>query len=343
MNVARPPRAWELQTAAVMAAIGAAALLGMILVATDLSVRAAVLSDGASGMSPLVSSVVSNAAAFHLLYLLLLFGYLGGFYWWRNRSREMLRRVGDIEGAATIHWAVYAWSGSLALSFIVSVNLGAPRDDEPAAALARHALLAGIRVLGLALLLFGVWQIREQIHRSVAASGVNFRIADLGPRAAANPLPLPALTVTETTGLPVADDDFWDRVRRLAAGAGTDLAMLETTEGVARRWTLIPPGSDLATIRAGVAPGAVLTVYPTPPAQAETEGFTPTEADEYYGFLEDAASGSLWYQTVRPNRIPAFLARTRSARRWALYPATSPTALTAITPEPAPAAPTPDA
>ncbi|XVU24423.1 hypothetical protein ACQPZJ_45585 [Actinoplanes sp. CA-054009] len=343
MTAARMPRSWELQTVAVLVTIGAAALLGMIAVATDLAVRASLLSNGASGMSPLVSSVVKNADTFDALYFLLAVAYLGGFYWWRHNSRQVLRRIGDLQGAATVHWAVYAWYGTLGLSFAVSVSARDPYSGDQAADLGLQALRTGIRVVGLAFLLFGVWQIREQIHRALAASGITLRISDLGPRAGANPLP-PLTPTTAAVDLPVADADFWTGVRHLADDAGAELAMLETTDGIVRRWFLIPPGSDLAAVRAAAAPGAVLTVYPSPPSQTETEGFTPPEADEYYGFLEDAASGSLWYQTVRPNRIPAFLARTRSARRWALYPAQSPTALTAVAPDPTPAtSPTPDA
>ncbi|MFD0518688.1 hypothetical protein [Paractinoplanes durhamensis] len=99
--------------------------------------------------------------------------------------------------------------------------------------------------------------------------------------------------------------------------------MLETTDAVARRWV----SGDLTTIRAALPPGAVVTVFPQPPAADFTP---PRAADEYHGFLEDDASGALWYQSVRPNRVEAFMARARRARRWALYPADAPDALTAV-------------
>ncbi|GAA0508782.1 hypothetical protein Ade02nite_62220 [Paractinoplanes deccanensis] len=69
-------------------------------------------------------------------------------------------------------------------SFLLFVNADDSYADDPAAGLGMHALRMGIRVAGVVLLLFGVWQIREQIHRAVAAAGVTLRVADLCPRAA---------------------------------------------------------------------------------------------------------------------------------------------------------------
>ena len=73
-----------------------------------------------------------------------------------------------------------------------------------------------------------------------------------------------------------------------------------------------------------------MTAFSEPPAATETKGFTPRPADEYHGFLEDGESGALWYQSVRPNRVGAFLSRAGRARRWGLYPATAPDALSAL-------------
>ena len=75
-----------------------------------------------------------------------------------------------------------------------------------------------------------------------------------------------------------------------------------------------------------------MAAFPEPPDASETKGFKPLPADEYHGFLEDAESGAVWYQSVKPNRVGAFLARAHRARRWALYPADSPEALTAAVP-----------
>nr|WP_296068409.1 hypothetical protein [uncultured Actinoplanes sp.] len=85
-------------------------------------------------------------------------------------------------------------------------------------------------------------------------------------------------------------------------------------------------------MRAAIAAGAAVTAYPEPPSATETKGFTPRPADAYHGFPQDADSGALRYQSIRPNRIGAFLAQARRARRWALYPADSSDALIAVAP-----------
>ncbi|MET8150866.1 hypothetical protein ACIBSW_18950 [Actinoplanes sp. NPDC049668] len=307
-----------------MITIGVTILLGMILFATQLGVRAYLNAEGTSAVSPLVSTVVRNSSLFGVMYLLSGFAYVVAFFVWRHRTRELLRRVGDTAGDATRHWAIPLWTAALVASVVLN----------NAAGLGVDALRTAIRVLGICVLLFGVGSIREQVRRTIRESGVAFRMTDLPtlvPARAATPLP-PAATPVSTAGLPSADDQFWDRVRRTAADAGTDLAMLETTDALARRWALIPTDGDLAPLRATLPPGALVTVFTEPPAATGAESFEPGTADEYHGFLEDPESGALWYQSVRPNRIPAFLARTRSARRWALYPAGSPAALSAVTP-----------
>ncbi|SNY12356.1 hypothetical protein [Paractinoplanes atraurantiacus] len=341
--MARPPRAWEIHTNATLSAILATALASLAFVVANLQLRSWVLAGADGEVSGLAATMLDNLDAFDFLAMVLVVAYIGTYLWWRKKTLEIIRRIGA-EAGLLRHWSVNAWGMCLILSIVVSLLSGDALEpgnlDALATTLGRDAAVQAIRVLGLAFLLYGVWQLRLTIRRAVADAGVAFRVGDLGSSVSkpvpAQPLP-PAARAEPPTGLPPADDAFWDGVRRLAAEAGADLALLETTEGVARRWSLIPTTGDVAALRAAVPAGAVITVYPQPPTEAETEGFTPPEADEYYGFLEDAASGSLWYQSVRPNRIPAFLARTRSARRWALYPAQSPEALTAVVPAVSPA------
>src|SRR4051794_17797891 len=103
----RPPRAWETQTLILLASVAAAAVLAMILLASDLVVRSYLLTNGESGMSPPVSTVVDNADGISLLSLLLVFAYLGGFIWWQRRTRALLRTVGDADGTAARHWMVH--------------------------------------------------------------------------------------------------------------------------------------------------------------------------------------------------------------------------------------------
>jgi hypothetical protein len=316
---ARPPRSWEVQTVAVMVTIGVTALLGMILFVVQLSASASLTGDG---ISPYVGTVMGNSTAFDLLYLLSGGAYIGAFAWWRHNSREMLRRVGDTRGLATRHWAIPAWAAVLVASVLLRQAATVYVDDGPASDLGLDAFRTAIRVVGIGLLLVAVWQIREQIRRTISDSGVPLRFA----RISASAVPLGPPAAISTTDLPLADDQFWDRVRRTATEADADLALLETTGAFAHRWDLIPRGGDLTAVRSALPSGAIVTVFAEPPSEA----FTPGEADEYHGFLEQP--GGLSYQSVRPNRLPAFLARTQSARRWALYPANSPTALQAVIP-----------
>ncbi|BFU43261.1 hypothetical protein [Krasilnikovia sp. MM14-A1004] len=329
--VARPPRDWEVQTVAVLAAVAAATVLGMLLLVTDLAVWAYVASDGASGMSPMVRGIVLNADAFDLLYLLLAFGYVAGFVWWRQRTRDMLRRLGDAADAATRHWAVGAWQGLLGMGLMIGFAISVS-DAAPATTLGYTSLRVGLRVVAMAVLLIGVWEIRTQVRRAVADRGIVMRVADMPARASAFPALRPAAPAVAppTTDLPDADDEFWDRVRQTATGLREDLALLESAGPYVHRWLIVPASGDLTEVRAAVAADAIVTVFPEPPAATETKGFTPRSAEEYYGLLQDAESGALWFRSVPSKRVPAFLAQARSAARWGLYPTADPTALTAV-------------
>ncbi|MFF5288114.1 hypothetical protein [Paractinoplanes globisporus] len=344
---ARPPREWEVQTVVLMVAVWCAAGLGILLLVSDLAVRSFLLTDGVNGLSPLVGWILDNGDAISVLYLLLGFGYLAGFVLWRRRTKEMLDSVGEENPHTLWHWSVTAWYFTLAASIMIRFanNPDSPDDsasytsvsnvsasvlDTPeerlASWLAWDAAQIGARLVALTFLLIAVWQIREQVRERVAAAGVVLRVRDMA-RPSAMPLPAaarPAPPAARPTGLPPADEDFWRRVAALATGRRAGIAVLETTDGLAHRWLLVPESGDLGAVRSAVAPGAVVTAYQEPPDATETKGFTPLPAGEYHGFLEDADSGALWYQSVKPNRVAAFLARARRARRWALYPANSP-------------------
>jgi hypothetical protein len=332
--VARPPRDWEVQTVAVLGAVAAAALLGMVLFVSDLVLRSYVTSNGASGLSPMVRGVVNHADAIDLLFLLLVFAYIGGFFVWRHHTQRMLQMLGDATGTATQHWTVMAWNLAVGAAFLIRLNAPSSGDDL-ATSLGIDAVQMGVRLIGIALLLFGVWQIRAQVRQAVADLGIVMRIGDIArPSAMPNrPLaPVARDAAPAVDGLPAADDEFWGEVRRTATGQRADLALLESTGTLVHRWMVIPENGDVTAVRAALAPGAVVTVFIEPPAATETKNFAPSPADEYHGFLEDAESGALWYQRVVPKRVPAFLARARSARRWSLYPVGDPNALTAVAP-----------
>jgi len=335
--VARPPREWELQTAGLMLAVAVAAVLCMLFVATDLAIRSYVRNNGMDGMSSLVAWVVQNYDVLGGLLTLLGIGYIVGFIWWRRHTTAMLDTVGVSDRESVWHWTVGGWYFALAGSFMIRFanSPTVTEDDDLPTWLAWDAAGTGARLVGLSFLLIAVWQIRDQVRAKVAESGVILRVSDLAPRRSAVPLPAAARPMPpgpQPAELPFADEDFWRRVSALATGQRTEIALLETTDGLARRWLLVPSSGHLAQIRSAVAPGAVVTAFPEPPAATETKAFTPRPADGYHGFLEDSDSGALWYQSIRPNRVGAFLSQARRARRWALYPTAAPDAFSAVVP-----------
>ena len=336
-QVARPPREWELQTAGLMVVVAFATVLCMLFVATDLAIGSSVGSDGMDRMSPLVAWVVQHYEALSGLLTLLGFAYIVGFIWWRRHTTAMLDSVGVSDRNSVWHWTVGGWYVALAVSFMIRFagNPTPAEDGDLHSLLLWDAAGTGARLVGLSFLLLAVWQIRDQVLAKVAEAGVILRVRDMTPRPSVIPVPAAALAVPpgpQSAELPTADDDFWRRVSALATGQRTDIAVLETTDGLARRWLLVPSSGDLAQLRSAMAPGAVVTAFPEPPASTETKAFTPRPADRYHGFLEDSESGALWYQSVTPNRVGAFLSQARRARRWALYPTAGPDALCAIVP-----------
>lgn len=333
-TVARPPREWEAQTIALMAAIAGAALLAILLLVTDLAVRSYLLDEGANGVSSLVVWVVHNGEALSLLFLLVGFAYLAGFSFWRRRTRAMLDSVGDTDPHGIWHWTVGGFYIGLAAS--IAIRFGLRQSGEtyaPETMLIWDATQIAAKLIGLTFLLIAVWQIRFQVRSRVARAGIALRIADLPPRRSAVPLAALSVPATPARGdLPPADDQWWQQVAALATGMRAPIALLETTEGVAHRWLLVPENGDLDAVRSAVAGGAVVTAFPEPPDASSTKDFTPRAADSYHGLLEDSETGALWHQLVRPNRVGAFLARAGRARRWALYPADGSAALTAVVP-----------
>jgi hypothetical protein len=234
----------------------------------------------------------------------------------------MLERIGDTRAPVTVHWTVVAWHLSIGSALMIRLTAG--NTGDLADDLTINAVQNGVRLVGIGCLLIGVWQIREEVRRRVTQAGIHLRHD--APRPSSRPVRtlLPAVTGEA----PEADEDFWARVARAATELRADLALLEKTGPVAYRWLLVPAGGDLTAVRAELAPGAEITVFTEPPTAAETQHHSPVAAEFYQGFLEDDA-GTLICQSVTARRVPAFLARARSARRWALYPLPSPTALTA--------------
>jgi hypothetical protein len=221
-----------------------------------------------------------------------------------------------------VHWTVVAWYLTIGMAFMI--RLAAGHSGDAAQDLTIGAVQNGVRLVGIGCLLIGVWQIREEVRRRVTEAGIHLRHDEPRPSS----VPVRTLLPAVTGEAPEADEDFWARVARTATELRADLALLEKTGPLAYRWLLVPANGNLTAVRAELTPGADITVFTESPSMTETRHYTPLPAESYQGFLEDDA-GTLICQSVTARRVPAFLARARSARRWALYPLPSPTALTA--------------
>ena len=353
-TVTRPPRSWELGTVALLLAVAATTGFSVLCLVGDLALRRALQTGGAGGVSPVLIWMIEHADQLAMANLLLLFVYVAGFIMWRRRSRSMLRRfVADPETPLR-HWSIPAWNAAIGASALISLNsLGADPSslDEAASTLGVDALRWGVRIVGLAVLLIGIVQIRGQVRRAIAEPRVP---APAAPRlapvtASAGSVSAPATATATATAtaprrqirplepvpgaadLPPADDAFWERVRDAAAGA--DLALLERTGAQTYRWKLVPAGGDVTIVRAALRPGAVVTVFTeTPSIQPPGKKYKPIAAEEYHGFMESDKTGAIWYQHVNQWRLPDFLARAGTIGRWALYPMDDSAALCAVVP-----------
>ncbi|MFI7547641.1 hypothetical protein [Actinoplanes sp. NPDC049599] len=345
-TVARPPRSWELGTVTLLLAVAATAGFSVFCLVSDLALRHALQTDGGGKVSPWLIWVVEHTDVLATVNLLLILVYVGGFYRWRRRSRDILRRFVSNPDTQVRHWSILAWYAALVATVLISLtNFGAEpgNRDEAVSTLGVNALHWGVRTVGLALLAIGIVQIRDRVRRVIAEPRIP---APAAPRPAPAAAPAGSAPVTATApkspvrvlepvpgsaGLPPADDAFWERVRDTAADA--DLALLQRTGGQAYGWKLVPAGGDISTVRAALRAGAVVTVFTeTPSAQAPGKKYKPVAAEEYHGFLESGETGAIWYQPVDRWRLQAFLTRAGSAGRWALYPVTDAAALRAVVP-----------
>lgn len=335
--VRRPPRSWEVGTVALLVAVGATAAFSLLVLVGDLALRQAFQSGGVDDVSPVLISMIEHSDALSAVNLMLLFAYLAGFIIWRRRSRDMLGRfVADSETPLR-HWSIPAWNAAIGASALISLKaLGsAPSNlDEAVSALGIDALRWGVRIVGVVVLMVGIVQIRGQIRRAIAEPRV---LAPIVPRPVpvATSVPVAAAAparqarvlepVPGAETLSPADDSFWERVRGAAAGA--DLALLERTGVQTYKWRLVPAGGDVDAVRAVVRPGAVVTVFLETPSGQE-----PGKAEEFHGFLESEATGAIWYQQVNRRRLPSFLERAATMKRWALYPVQDADAISAVVP-----------
>jgi hypothetical protein len=332
VTLARPPRPWELQTAALLAGTAATALLTMTILGTDLALLAYLRSDGTSGMTSFVSWTLRHLDVIYLVRSLLFFCCFVLACGWRIRTKTMLRRIGAPSNAGR-HWLLIGFWVSSGVIFLLGVNNAAWNDGQ-STQITFDALYAAVRTVGLAFLLLGLWQIQIQVRAAVAEAGVLLRRTNLPKRSTVPSRPLPSRDAP-ITNLPQADDAFWSAISQQAVATGSDLALLEAAGPLSHRWHLIPKNGDITATRREIPPGAIITVFPTPPALTDPATFTPAPADKYHSFLKTPA-GDLQYQSVPEKRVPAFLARAAGSASWALYLSESPGAVQALMPTPTP-------
>ncbi|MEV4279765.1 hypothetical protein [Actinoplanes xinjiangensis] len=359
----RPSLAWEVGTGALLLVTAGSGVLVVLSVALGLAVQDYLGSD--ADMSPLLTWLYENpdrAYGIDALGLLLTFASIVGFFVWRYRTRALLRRYGLDPVSLTRHPGVVTWGVATFMAYCCAGGLVEPGTYDSVDGmvdLLQIVVFSGVlRLVGLAGLMIAVWQIRRRVHLSLGAyfppaftppspyAATPYTALPpytaTPPYPATPPPPYAAVTTPPVTppapadgipgigDLPVADDDFWHRVRQ--AAADTELALLETSGPGLHRWVLIPAGRELDAVRASLAPGAAITVFTEPPVRRETNGYRPPEAAEYHGLLESAVTGALRHQSVGPRSLLSFLDRAETGGRWALYPVGDPNALAARLP-----------
>ena len=326
----RPPRGWEIQTWLLVGLAVTTAAAGLVELLTLVAIS------DANAAVPLVTRF---ATVLDAVYLVLTVACLGVFVWWRSSTRQLLRSIGDDEHAGLKHWTPQVALRLLTASIAIRVIGNFLGRDDPAMLLFIGGLGLAVRMLALTVTAIGVWRIWTGIRTTMAT-----------PPAPRTQTPSQWSTATrptslDTTDLPPADDDFWNRVRSMSLAANGELPLLESTSTVIRRWTLIPSASDIDEIRRALRPGTVVTVFPTPPQPVGTPltvRFIADEDVELLSLSEDAETGMLWFQLLQPSRVDSWLAKARSAKRYALFRADDPAAATAVVPaqtahQPAPA------
>ncbi|GGN98110.1 hypothetical protein GCM10010112_90900 [Actinoplanes lobatus] len=311
-----PPRSWEFGTRALILAVGVAGAFDVFLFAGELALRHH-LSTGDPAVSPNVLWIIDHPMDVWLLHFVLLGAYIGGFYLWRHRTREMLGYFvpADADGAVW-HWSVPVWSLLVGIPAVVRRHDPASGSDV-VSALGVDALLDAVRIAGITVLLIGVVAIRDQVRQAIVDSRK--------PRTTAEPALVPA---EFTEG--VADDGWWWQVRDTVEEQ--DLVLLASTGEGEHRWLLIPRGGDPAKARDAIPPGATITAFPEPPAGGVADGWEPPAAEEYHGLLKEPADGALRYRRVGAGEVTVFLEAARAALSWGLYPVDAPDAVVAVVP-----------
>ena len=300
------PRPWELLASALF-------VFGAILAAVDLIGATAVLALGSSRSTTEVGAAVGS----------LFFVFFVGEGVWIWQTRQLLRSLHDDAG-----WLHYQWAFVTALALILLAGGAVPLFVD---VLPKTGLLLIVDALRLGSFVFGLVGLR--LTRDRVRGIASGEIAPHSDDPDLLPPIVPTATVRYDT-VPVAgklapaDDAFWAAAGRLAQDAGADLALLETTETLVRRWLLVPAAGDTAALRATIRPGAVLTLFTTAPGALNR----PAPASEYYGLIQSAPDAAIRFQLVLPSRVPGFLAEAHTAHRAALYRSNDPAAHTAAVP-----------
>ncbi|MEU8660250.1 hypothetical protein [Actinoplanes philippinensis] len=313
---AGPPRSWEYGTRALILTIGSAGGFDVFLFAGELALRHH-LSTGDPAVSPSLLWIIDHPLTVWLLHFVLLGAYIGGFYLWRHRTREMLGRFVPADADAAVwHWSVPVWSLLIGIPAVLRRHDPTSGSDA-VSALEVDALLDAVRIAGITVLLIGVVAIRDQVRQAIADART--------PRATAEPALIPA---EFTEG--VADDGWWWQVRETVQEQ--DLVLLASTGEGEHRWLLIPRDGDPVKARDTIPPGATIIAFPDPPTSGLADAWEPPAAEAYHGLLREPADGALRYRRVGAAEVTAFLESARTALSWGLYPVGAPDAVVAVVP-----------
>ena len=327
-SVPRPPQHWERRTVAVLVALAASVLTSLLSVVLDVQNWLFWNSDGHGGRPALVSAFVRFDTAYGLVLFVVVVAYIWTFAVWHRATSRVLRVV-DGRPATGTHWTVIVWRVSLVFCLATcaapgNLLIASTRSTAPDQAsgmillIGNYALLSALLLAVQVMLLAGVWQRRAQVRERVVAAGVRMQHKQESPRE--SPIVAEAGAQWSTGVGRTADDSFWLSVRDLARAAGADLVLLEESGPFAHRWLLVPASGDVSAVRADLAPGARVTVFPQPPSAAFS---APTAGPPFHGFADGA------YRSVAAPRVKAFLAQAAGPGRYGLYSPHDPNALRA--------------
>lgn len=266
--------------------------------------------------------------------MLLFYGHLIAVVGWLRLTAAVLGRFDDRPFEVLRTAPIVLWRIGVAATIAAAVAL--PHADLFGGDRFRVRLrwmepILAARLALVVLLVLALIGLRRRVHAVLLRSGVAPSTRRPPPQS------LSLLEIAQRASvivppLPVAGDAWCADAVGLATAAGQPLPLLESSGDEHRRWLLVAPGSDPATLRQRLLPGAVVTLFPTAPSgDTETGAGVPARAG-LIGLIE-APDGELrWDDVGGDDRLAAWRLRAARSGRSGLYALDDPEAVTAAVP-----------